>query len=318
MNKLFFAFSLILFGCNGFSQKKTHVVAFYNVENLFDTINQPHNDEEFLPNGKNKWTGERYLDKLNKLNQVIDSMGTIALLGMCEIENEQVIKDLNNASSRRKNFGIVHYESPDGRGIDVGMIYNPAVLTLQQSGFIRFQIDNPETPHTRDIVWAKFVHKKDTVFALVNHWPSRRGGEEKSEPNRLKAAGKAAAFIDSVMAVSPKSKIVLMGDLNDYPSNKSAQMIAERMNPMITKSSGKFGGSYNYRNEWDVLDHIFVSPNGFKGSFRFVKESGKIISDDFLIEEYKGNLVPKRNYAGDKYLDGYSDHLPVKVEVILK
>lgn len=318
MNKALFALVLILFGCNGLSQKSTHVVAFYNVENLFDTINQPHNDEEFLPDGKNKWTGERYSDKLRKLNQVIDSMGNVVILGLCEIENEQVIKDLNAASSSRKNYGIVHYESADSRGIDVGMIYNPSVLALQKSGFIRFQINNPEVPNTRDIVWAKFVHKKDTLFAMVNHWPSRRGGEVQSEPNRLKAAQMAAAFIDSVMTASPKSKIVFMGDLNDYPANKSAQMIAERLNPMISKSSGKFGGSYNYRNEWDVLDHIFVSSNGFKGSFRFVKESGKIISSDFLIEEYKGNLVPKRNYAGDKYLDGYSDHLPVKVGVILK
>lgn len=95
-------------------------------------------------------------------------------------------------------------------------------------------------------------------------------------------------------------------------------MIAERLTPMITKASGKFGGSYNYRNEWGVLDHIMVSPNAFKGKFRMVNNSGTILSNDFIIEEYKGNLVPKRNYAGDKYLDGYSDHLPVKIEVILK
>lgn len=318
MNKLLVACSLVLIGCNGLSQKNTHVVAFYNVENLFDTIDQPHNDEEFLPNGKNKWTSERYLDKLRKMNQVIDSMGNVVLLGMCEIENEQVIKDLNNASGNRKNFGVVHYESPDGRGIDVGMIYDPAVLKLSSSGRIRFQIPNPETPDTRDIVWAKFVHKKDTLFAMVNHWPSRRGGEEQSEPNRLKAAQMASRFIDSVMAASPKSKLVFMGDLNDYPGNNSVKMIGERLHPMISKASGKFGGSYNYRNEWDVLDHIMISPNAHKGSFRFVKDSGKIISDDFLIEEYKGNLVPKRNYAGNKYLDGYSDHLPVKVGVVLK
>lgn len=317
MNKLIFFFSSLLVGCSSLSQKSTHVVAFYNVENLFDTINQPHDDEEFLPTGKNKWTSERYSDKLNKLNQVIDSMGNLVLLGLCEIENKQVVKDLNDASSSRKNYGIVHYESADGRGIDVGMIYNPSILTLKNSGFLRFKI-NDETSNTRDIVWAKFVHKKDTLFAMVNHWPSRRGGEKQSEPNRLKAAETASVFIDSVLFASPNSKIVFMGDLNDYPTNKSAQMIAERLNPMISKSSGKFGGSYNYRNEWDVLDHIFISKNAEKGSFRFVKNSGEIISNDFLITEYKGNLVPKRNYAGDKYLEGYSDHLPVKVGVVLK
>lgn len=318
MNKILVGFSLLLFGCNGLSQKDTHVIGFYNVENLFDTIDQPHNDEEFLPNGKNKWTSERYLDKLKKMNQVIDSMGNVAILGMCEIENAQVLKDLNNASALRKNYGVVHFESADDRGIDVGMIYNASVLKLSKSGFIRFQIENPETPNTRDIVWAKFTHKKDTLFALVNHWPSRRSGSDESEPNRLKAAQMAANFIDSVMAASPKSKIVFMGDLNDYPTNKSAQMIAERLTPMITKTSGKFGGSYSYKNEWDVLDHMMVSPNAYEGKLRFVQNSGKIMSNDFLIEEFKGNLVPKRNYAGNKYLDGYSDHLPVKVGVILK
>ncbi len=318
MNKLLFALSLLLFGCNGFTQKSTHVVAFYNVENLFDTIDQPHNDDEFLPKGKNRWTSARYLDKIKKMNQVIDSMGSVTLLGMCEIENAQVLKDLNDASSTRKNFKIVHYESTDGRGVDVGMIYDPTVLKLVTSGFLRFQTNNPETPNTRDIVWGKFVHKKDTLFAMVNHWPSRRGGAEQSEPNRLKAAEMAASFIDSVQKASPKSKIVFMGDLNDYPTDKAPKIISERLNPMITKSSGKFGGSYSYKNEWDVLDHIMISKNGTKGSFRFVKNSGKIISNDFLIEEFKGNLVPKRNYAGDRYLDGYSDHLPVKVGVVLK
>lgn len=318
MNKFLFIFSFLLCGFNGISQKGAHVVGFYNVENLFDTINQPHNDEEFLPNGKNKWTSERYQTKLTKLNQVIDSMGSVALLGFCEIENKQVLIDLNNASTKRKKYAIVHYDSPDGRGIDVGMIYNPKILKVVSSGYIRFQIPNPETPHTRDIVWAKFVHKKDTLFAMVNHWPSRRGGEEQSESNRLKAAENATAFIDSVMKVSPKSKIVFMGDLNDYPTNKSVQMVEKRLNPMISKSSGKFGGSYSYKNEWDILDHIMVTPNANEGRIRFVKNSGKILSNDFLIEEFRGNKVPKRNYAGEKYLDGYSDHLPVTVGVIFK
>lgn len=318
MNKLFFVITLLLIGCNGLCQKGAGVVAFYNVENLFDTINQPNNDEEFLPNGKNKWTSQRYLDKLQKLNQAIDSMGTVILLGLCEIENKQVIQDLNQASSSRKKFGIVHYESADARGIDVGMIYNPSVLKLKSSGFIRLEINSSKASTTRDIVWGKFVYKKDTLFAMVNHWPSRVGGAEESEPNRLKAAQMASAFIDSVKTASPTSKIVFMGDLNDYPTNKSAKIIAERLNPLISKSSGKFGGTYNYKNEWDVLDHIMISSNAYEGKLRFVEQSGHIMSNDFLIEEYKGNLVPKRNYAGEKYLDGYSDHLPVKVGVVFK
>lgn len=317
MNRILIALALLAFGCNSQAQKGSYKVGFYNVENLFDTINQPHNDEEFLPKGKNQWNSERYLTKLDRINQVMDSMGNFALMGFSEIENDVVLKDLNAASKFRKEFGVLHYDSEDGRGVDVGMIYNPSLLKLVKSGFIRFQIDS-ETPNTRDIVWGKFVHKKDTLFALVNHWPSRRGGEFESEPNRLKAAQMASAFIDSVMQQSPKSKIVFMGDLNDYPTNKSVKMVAERLDPMITKASGKFGGTYNYKNEWDVLDHIMVSRNTKKGSLRVVKSSGDIYSNDFILEEFKGNIVPKRNYAGAKYLNGYSDHLPVSIDVLFK
>jgi len=319
MKKFIVITSIVLFGCNTQAQKKTDkVIGFYNIENLFDTINQPHNDEEFLPTGKNQWTSERYLKKLDRLNQVIDSLGDIVLLGFAEIENKQVLVDLNNASKARKNFDVVHFDSPDERGVDVGMIFNPAVLKVVDAGYLRFTLEKSETPHTRDIVWGKFVHKKDTIFSLVNHWPSRRSGQETSEPNRVKAATVAANFIDSVMRVSPKSKIIFMGDLNDHPSDKAPKLISERLNPMITNESGKFGGTYNYKNEWNILDHLMVSPNATKGKFKIIPNSGIIYSNDFILEEFKGQIVPKRNYAGSKYLDGYSDHLPVTIHVSFK
>lgn len=319
MRKIIVFATIALFGCNTQAQKKTDkIIGFYNIENLFDTINQPHNDEEFLPDGKNKWTSERYIKKLDRLNQVIDSLGEVVLLGFAEIENKQVLADLNNSSKTRKNFDIVHFDSPDERGVDVGMIFNPSVLKIVDAGYLRFTLDNTETPHTRDVVWGKFVHKKDTIFSLVNHWPSRRSGQETSEPNRVKAATVAANFIDSVMRVSPKSKIIFMGDLNDHPSDKAPKLISERLNPMITNESGKFGGTYNYKNEWNILDHLMVSPNATKGKFKIIPNSGIIYSNDFILEEFKGQIVPKRNYAGSKYLDGYSDHLPVTIHVSFK
>lgn len=317
MKKIVLLLALLLLSDTSFSQKQIDYIGFYNVENLFDTINQSNNDEEFLPNGKNQWTSERYLKKISKLNQVIDSMGEIVLLGLCEVENKGVIEDLNKTSKTRKDFGIVHYESPDLRGIDVAMIYNPKLLKVSDSGKLSFLLESGKS-YTRDIVWGKFISKGDTLFALINHWPSRIGGAEESEPNRIKAAKTAAHFIDSVLAVSPSSKIVFMGDLNDYPTNTAPKIIAERLNPMITKSSGKYGGSYNYQGNWDVLDHIMVSPNSFTGNFKIVENSGEIISKDFLMVEYKGNIIPKRNYAGPKYLDGYSDHLPVRIGVLFK
>ncbi|MDP4798006.1 MAG: endonuclease, partial [Crocinitomicaceae bacterium] len=157
----------------------------------------------------------------------------------------------------------------------------------------------------------------------VNHWPSRSGGQEASEPNRLVAAKNARTFIDSLLNDNKKAKIVFMGDLNDYPSNKAPQSVAEKLKPQITALSGDFGGTYNYKGEWDVLDHIMVS-NGMinkkckqKKSISLVPNSGEIHAFDFLLEEYKGQVVPFRTYAGAKYLGGYSDHLPVSIEVSL-
>lgn len=294
-------------------------IGFYNVENLFDTINQPHEDDEFLPSAESNWNAEKYAKKLQMLNQVIDSMGSPVIMGFCEVENKTVVEDLIASSRNRTDYKTVHYESTDARGIDVALMYNPSVAQFLQSGIIRFQLDNPEHPATRDILWSKFLIGKDTVVAMVNHWPSRRGGQVESEPNRIKASAHACEFIDSVMTASPKTKIVFMGDLNDYPDNLAPKLIAERLQPMVDQSSGKFGGSYNYRGEWDVLDHILVSKNFFKGkSIRIVKKSGTICSNDFLLTEYKDQIVPKRNYAGSKYLEGYSDHLPVLVRVVLK
>lgn len=297
--------------------QKNRTIGFYNVENLFDVTNGENDDEDFLPEGKMEWTESRFNEKIDHINKVMDLMNNPALIGFCEIENREVVKQIMSYDSKRSNYGIVHYESTDQRGIDVALAFDKSVFNIIESGFIRFSI-NAERPQTRDIVWGKFIQNKDTVFALVNHWPSRRGGQVESEPNRVKAATYAVTFIDSVMAISPNSKIVLMGDLNDYPENLAPQIIAESLTPMITSNSGSYGGTHNYRGEWNVLDHIYVSKNFTKGKgVKVVKKSGKIISDDLLITEYKGNKVPFRTYGGTKYLGGYSDHLPVTIDVLL-
>lgn len=298
--------------------KQASVIGFYNVENLFDTINDPNkNDEEFLPDGKNKWTADRYEDHVKKLAQVMDNMGNIFAMGVSEIENAQVMRDILNQRSSNK-LGIVHYESADERGVDVGLFYDSTQLKLINSGYIRFRTVTSDKA-TRDIVWAKFSYKKQSLYFLVNHWPSRIGGAEESEPNRLKAAEMATHFIDSVSTVDTKGMFVFMGDLNDYPQDAAPKKIAERLTPMITKASGEFGGSYNYKGDWDVLDHIMVSPQLFTNKkIKVVENSGQILSFPYLMTEYKDDKVPNRVYAGAKYLGGYSDHLPVRIEVQLK
>lgn len=303
-------------GSISFSQK-TRNIAFYNVENLFDTIDGINDDEEFLPLSKNDWNSSKYFEKLKHINQVFDQLQNPLLIGLCEIENEHVVRDILKYSTTMKKYGVVHHESPDARGIDVAMIYDSSLLKLVESGKIRFILPEKTTATTRDIVWGKFVsNKKDTIVGIVNHWPSRIGGATESEPNRLEAAKNARSFIDSLLTLNVNYKIVFMGDLNDYPSDKAPQQISEKLNPMICASSGKFGGTSNYKDKWDILDHIFVS-KGFlsKKGVRAIKDSGKIHSHDFLLTEYKGQIVPFRTYGGSKYLGGYSDHLPVSIEV---
>lgn len=308
--------SFLILSTNG--QAQTRTIAFYNVENLFDTLDHPEKDDaEFLPSGSYEWTADRYNAKLKRINEVIDSLEVPMIMGMCEIENEAVVQDVVNAGSMKNTHGIVHFESLDARGIDNAIIYDKTVLKLEKSGFIRFEMPDEGSP-SRDIVWAKFSRGKDTILTMVNHWPSRRGGQVESEPKRMIAAVAASNFIDSVLNQNKKMKIVFLGDLNDHPENRSVQLVAESLKPLISAESGKFGGSHNYRGEWGVLDHMMVSKAFLKGKTKVKKRTAEIYSHDFLLTTYEGNIVPNRNYGGRKYLGGYSDHLPIVVEVKLK
>jgi predicted extracellular nuclease len=316
-----FAFTLVF--ATSLQAQSTREIAFYNVENLFDTLDGANDDAEFLPAGKNAWNSARYNEKLDHINKVFDNFSNPLFIGMCEIENATVVRDVMKHSVKLNNYGLVHYESADARGVDVALIYDSSTMKLVESGYIRFTLPGAEARATRDIVWGKFSYKKETIVVMVNHWPSRSGGQEASEPNRLEAAKNARTFIDSLLSENKNAKIVFMGDLNDYPTNKAPQSVAEKLTPQITALSGDFGGTYNYKGEWDVLDHIMVS-NGMinkkckqKKSISLVPNSGEIHAFDFLLEEYKGQVVPFRTYGGSKYLGGYSDHLPVSIEVSL-
>ena len=314
MSKLLSPFFIILFIsiCNA---QKTERIAFYNVENLFDTIDGPNNDEEFLPNGRKLWTSERYKTKINHINKVICALKTPMLIGLCEIENEDVIQDIIHNNKKLKNYKTIHFNSLDARGIDVGMLYNTKKLTLLDKGFIRFNLPSQDKPTSRDILWAKLSYKKEVFFAMVNHWPSRRGGTIASAPKRIKAATEAKLFIDSLLFDDPNTPILLMGDLNDYPANESVQKLQEILKPCITKNSNLYGGTNSYKGKWNILDHILVS-QGFQASrLRINPRAGVIYTPEYLITEYKGNKVPFRTYGGSKYLDGYSDHLPVYIEL---
>ena len=325
------------------SQKKNFkvvCVGFYNCENLFDTINQPDvNDEEFTPTGSYNYTPAVYMDKLSKLSDVISDIGKdaspdgLALLGVAEVENENVMIDLKNQPKLKdRNWQFVHYDSPDQRGIDVALFYNPKYFKVRNSEKLIVHIKNEEgTEHpTRDVLHVYGLLDGEPVHVFVNHWPSRRGGEEASAPNRSIAAGVAKHCIDSIIAINPESKIILMGDLNDDPVSPSVAVVLKATGNLDEAKNGRLynpfmndfqngNGTLAYNDAWNLFDQIIISSAFLKKeqSGLFFKEA-KIYRREFMVVQtgrYKG--YPKRTYDFNKYLGGYSDHFPTYL-VLLK
>lgn len=321
-------------------QYKAVVVAFYNLENLFDTINDPDkNDEDFLPNGANRNNTYVYTDKLGKLSSVLSEIGTeitpdgFTLLGVAEVENRKVLEDLiAQPKLKERKLRIVHYESPDDRGIDVALLYNPKYFSVKssQSLFVALPDNNGKPYYTRDILWVTGELNSERVHVLVNHWPSRRGGEEASAPSRAAAAGVCKRIIDSLTALNPSEKIILMGDLNDDPTSPSvAQIIGAKgkkeevtpggmYNPWIAFTE-KGIGTLAYNDSWNLFDQILFS-YGFlhQNQTGYFFHQAHIFTRQYMITQtgkYKG--YPKRTYNGSRYIGGYSDHFPTYT-VLLK
>ena len=316
------------------------VIGFYNLENLFDTINQPEvNDEEFTPEGTNLYTGQVYLDKLSKLEEVLSQIGTdlspdgLSVFGVAEIENESVLIDLaNQPKLKSRNYQVVHYNSPDLRGIDVALMYNPKYfkVTGSQSLNVPLKNDKGEPYATRDVLYVHGLYNGEMMHFFVNHWPSRRGGEEASAPGRAMAAGVAKAKIDSIMKADPDAKVVLMGDLNDDPVSPSVTKVlgakgdrekikrSELYNPWVDYYKDGIG-TLAYNDAWNLFDQIIVSqaflPKEQKG---FFLHKAQIFKKEFMLQNsgrYKG--YPKRTFDFGVYMGGYSDHFPTYL-VLLK
>ena len=316
---------------------ETFTIGFYNMENLFDTKDDPDTyDEDFLPSNQEKpWTVERYNTKKQNLAEVVAKFGDEdgpELLGVCEVENQQVLEELvAEESLKGRNYGIVHRESSDGRGIDNALLYKkdcfkPTKVTSHKLTF-------PSEPNydSRDIfvVHGEFFGKP--IVLIVNHWHSRSGGREKSEPRRLVAASKVKAVLKDLLAESPDTPIFVMGDFNDEPTNKSLSRIGA-VGPKVFKGEegqllsamyeldqqGK--GSYKYRDNWNMLDQVILSSGLTDGQgLEYVEGSATVFDPEWLRqqkpEKYKGS--PLRTFGGRKYLGGYSDHFPVYVKVEL-
>jgi len=320
---------------------KVLTVAFYNLENLFDTFDDPITfDDDRTPEGKDHWTEDIYEEKLKNMAYVIAQIGaevaqtSPAILGVAEIENRKVLEDLiNQPLLRDKNYGIVHYDSPDRRGIDVALLYQKNHFKVINSKAYELPIYDTEEPdkrvYTRDQLLVSGILDTEKMFFIVNHWPSRRGGEARSSYKREAAAALNKRIIDSLHATAPDIKIITMGDFNDDPLNKSIKKILNAkgkkqqvkrlglFNPM--QSIFKTGtGTLAYRDKWNLFDQIIISEPFLKPDFetyRFYKAG--IFNEAFLSNpdgRYKG--YPYRSYANGSYTGGYSDHFPVYIYLI--
>ena len=333
-------------------------VAFYNFENLFDTINNPNNDEEWLPNGAQNWTSKKYKQKLHNLARVLNEIGTSenknspVLIGGCEIENRGVLEDLvKEPALINSDYGIVHFDSPDKRGIDVALLYqkkhfqptsytNIPLLIYNKEVKIKVEKETEEDKadkdknevskdnrrYTRDILLVTGLLDGDEVNVMVNHWPSRSGGEKKSSPSREEAGRLNRKIMDSIYKINPNAKIITMGDLNDGSYNKS---VKEGIGAKLKKTEVEQFGVYNpfeemakkgnaslfYRDAGDIFDQIMVSETLIKtdySSFRYWKAG--IYNKPFMITtlgQYKG--YPLRHSNNEI---GFSDHFPVYIYLI--
>jgi predicted extracellular nuclease len=302
-------------------QEKKITIGFYNIENLFDTTDDPSiQDEEFLPGGNYDWTAERYQQKLNNMARVISAISP-DLLGLCEIENRKVLEDLvRHPQLASKRYQIAHIDMDDLRGVDVALLYRPQVF----KPFVikKLKIKDPLEPDflTRDILWVKGLFSADTLHVAVNHWPSRRGGKE---DKRLIAGTVARKAVDSVLLVNPKSNVIFLGDFNDDPNNRSIKKILTEGKgtpsgqAMINTSESTFKKGYGtlaYNGTWNLFDQIIISSalNDGQG-IDYEPDSFTIFAPKWMQEtdgKYAG--MPARTFRGNKFNpEGFSDHFPV-------
>ncbi|MAO34137.1 MAG: endonuclease [Flavobacteriales bacterium] len=290
---------------------------FYNLENLFDTIDSPQsNDSEFLPNSKKQWNSYRYNHKLRQLGKVFSNLAHYKnnnnmpdIIGLCEVENRLVIEDLlKTPAFSNQDYTIVHQDGPDSRGIDCALLFSNKFKLLKYD-FISIKNSNEKRP-TRDIVYVKLAFKDEIINVFVNHWPSRWGGQAETNHKRLFAAKVLKDYLQS--NISNAEYTLIMGDFNDYPFNESIAKVLvsnDFINLMATDLvSGK--GSYNFRGNWNWLDQIIISKN-FKNSDIQLLSYGSFQRDFMLYENSKGEVYPSRSFGGDTWYGGFSDHLPI-------
>ena len=340
MKKLLFSGFFVLLLLAGFAQKP-YKVMFYNFENLFDTINDPEIlDEEFTPDGPKKWNSVKYNKKIGNLERVLFDIAALdknypAVIGVSEVENRSVLEDvIATPKLAPANYRIVHYDSPDARGVDVAFFYRPDVFELEGSAPIPFTMEGLPNFKTRDIVTMWGTIEGEPFYFMVAHWPSRLGGKEASAPKRERAAEIMRRAADSVLRLDPATKVVMMGDFNDDATDDSITEVlgakgdirkrepGDYYNPFINVLKAGYG-TLAYQDAWNLFDNIVVSENLVAGDGLKIRKAspkarfyGNIFSRPYMIQQegqYKG--YPLRTFVGNNFQGGYSDHFPVYIYI---
>lgn len=307
-------------------------IAFYNVENLFDTFNDSTtNDDDFLPGSAKRWTKKRYTNKLYKLSSVIKTIGKDdasqhpVIIGLAEVENKRVLSDLVAHDNLSKcNYNFVHFDSSDERGIDVALLYDHTIFKVSHSETFSVYLEDEfgNRDYTRDILLVTGKLFNEKISIIINHWSSRREGEQITASKRLRASGRVNYIIEQLKIEDPNAQIIVMGDFNDNPSDESVEnMVSTSMlfNPFKTVLSRQ-KGSLNHSFQWNLFDQILLSTNFLDTSnSKFSFKIADVFNDKWVTQyrgKYKGQ--PFRTYVGKKYHGGYSDHFPVYIELAVK
>lgn len=349
MKKYLLLLLITCFTANVFAQQKTYkisIIAFYNLENFYDTIDNPLvNDNDFTPKGEKNYNGGIYWDKVGNLASVLSKLGSDekpesmspdgpAIIGVAEIENDTVLTDLvNHPLLKKRGYKIVHYDSKDIRGVDVALLYNPKYFKPEESKalFVKLPGGSKDSYFTRDVLWVKGKLDGETIHIYVNHWPSRLGGEERSAPARAAAAMVSKNHMDSINKADGEQKVIIMGDLNDDPVSPSlTEVLKAKAKIKDVKTGGLFNpwvemykkgyGTLAYQDAWGLFDQIVISYpwlNKEQNGFFFFKQV--IFNREFMTENkgrYKG--YPMRTWDGNTYRSGYSDHFPTYLVMLKK
>lgn len=307
-------------------QKEEIRVMFWNVENYFDPCDdEKTDDDEFVYGGRYGWSWKRFLRKRNAIAKVIASSadelgGWPDLVGLCEVENRMVLRQLTEQTPLvRLDYDIVHYDSPDLRGIDVALLYRKERFKVLRSRAVEVPLSDSSA--TRDILYVCGISLPgegvaDTIHLFVNHWPSKLSDDSDLSPRRMAAAYVLREAIDSVRAISPEASILIMGDFNDTPDSRILTEFSRDMElcALSVDPAAEGSGSIKYKGVWGFIDHFFLSENLFKRIARW--ENGtlmRIYSPAFLLEDDREFLgqKPRRTFIGPRYNGGVSDHLPI-------